>query len=595
MGYEALGLVVHGIGDQKKGDALRHTVESFLPLVRERIDPGATVTVTPLDADGPAEVTFQFLGPSGETAARRSDQARTTYRLTFREVWWAQSFRPPALTAVITGLVRGAYNRFTNGGEIEMSWWYFILRAAWEVVTGLLLNVLKIVALALFLVVLVVVLAARALGAILPHVPVVGGAKSFVPVGKRRTLKRFLYDAQNFLLGRAAEFQAIVVIMAVIFLAIPALILLLVLVLLTPLPDSWLPAPASKMRSLIAGWLTGSAGDMITYLNQPWEAAQIRACFEASFQSFISDHAEHLDDVEAVMVIAHSMGSVVAYEALTGDNLRLDVQRFAGASPPLLTFVSIGSALNLSWDSVPPDESARICRPLPASIDWLNIWAQYDPVGGLPLRLSEGTYESRESTWTRGYMVPLSQREVVNQMDLFSDHSAYWNNVEEVIAPLLNVLTRDSLAEDLATHPAGRRQRVQVLAAIKAVAWLMPWLAFPAALVIGAADIFDFAEARVRDTWDCIEPVARWLDPPFIDLHEIAADLGDKVPGWARDIGDWFWRQRLDSWFGAIYLATICGMLGAVLYSGIGKRLWNQWDNARRFDFPPPSSGKPIA
>ena len=191
-----------------------------------------------------------------------------------------------------------------------------------------------------------------------------------------------------------------------------------------------------KIHRFLVNLLTKQFGDAWTYLDNAWEASRIRLRFEKDFASELEEALSDGKKLDSVMVIAHSLGTVVAYEGLTGANIsQLIESKFGGEGAPQLHFITIGSALNHIWRGAADWERFRFCRKLPSQVDWLNLWSDHDHVGSEPLRLPSDAWQARASASLPSFTTPLRQRRVVNQMDLFSDHSAYWNNAEEVVPP----------------------------------------------------------------------------------------------------------------------------------------------------------------
>lgn len=636
--HKSLVLVVHGIGEQKKGDALKDTVKDFFPLIRNRIDPAAVVTVKPLQAEGPAEATFKFRGPHPKTA-KQDGVERVPYEITVREVWWAQSFNPPALGPLVLGLIKGICQYLGERGERQMKPWEYVWRPLWEVIGRLVLGVAKILFVPFFLVALAVALVCGIPFCPWARFPVI---RSVVPVFKRiwtklpensiRRLLRRLSDAalgfrafrraaQDFLMERISEYQPVIVHVAIVSLS-PLIILVLFLlwVLESPFPASKLPSWLTGAHRYLVKIVSAHWGDMWLYLYQPWEASRIRARFEEEFEEVTRDlQSSDIEELDSVMVVAHSMGSVVAYEALTGARLAPAVARFRGHESGKLCFVSIGSALNLAWDTAPKSEAHRLHHPLPRAADWLNLWTRYDPVGGEALRVPPNAFQSRRSVWAGHYHVPLSQREVVNQMDLFADHTAYWNNAAEVVAPLFNVLTAHTLVNDLVMDPQSRRSRVRVLALAKGLAWLTAPVVFVLALrftdlnvddlrwvapalewlgdKISDSDVPDFVFDAARNVWSSIACFARnvastvWgaIGWPFEKLGDFVADtaeaIWDTLPHWAQCALDWVWPDdpQPDR---SLAAGLEAGLVAWVAYSTVIKWAWDLWDTSVKYNRP---------
>ena len=94
------------------------------------------------------------------------------------------------------------------------------------------------------------------------------------------------------------------------------------------------------------------------------------------------------------------------------------------------------------------------------------IAARHDPV----------TLGDLEPSWDKWAANRRESLEVVNQQDIFSDHTTYWSNAEEVMAPILGIISGGRLSVQL--RKGCRRLRVTVLAALKGVAWFLPAAVF---------------------------------------------------------------------------------------------------------------------
>jgi hypothetical protein len=89
--HRAIGLVVHGVGEQPRGSTLEHLLDAFLPLIRARLDRSAGVAITPADAAGTAEGCIWF----------KYNEAQ--YELRLKEAWWAQCFEACSLGDFLAG------------------------------------------------------------------------------------------------------------------------------------------------------------------------------------------------------------------------------------------------------------------------------------------------------------------------------------------------------------------------------------------------------------------------------------------------------------------------------------------------------------
>lgn len=512
MTRRSVGLVVHGVGEQPLGSALRHVANEFLPLIRARIDPRAGIAVSPLDGPGPAEVRIWFDVQANAGGDDGPALPPERWEVRFVEVWWARSFGPPTLGDMLGGTARVAQ---TVAAGVISAW----------LANGRQRRLSRL-------------LAGRAAGRI--------GEQDFARqaadleqklAAPRIGLRRLLSPGGAFW-GPAFAQRVIVDVMLLVGAAALLPLLLALSALRVVRTPCLLPPPAARAYDAVAGALTRHLGDLWAYLQQPWEASQIRGRFEERMHAL-------LDDVEAcpvdsVFVIAYSLGAVIAFETLTGRRMARRLQRIFGRRrAPQVQFISVGAALNSVWDIAPAGERFRFHRALPPFVRWLDLWATTDPVSRGPLRppapLRPGWFDSRP---------------VVNQMDAFSDHSAYWANAEEVIAPILDRITCGTVHRLLKMDVAARRRRVEVLALAKALAWL----ALPGvfvALVIGGAH--------------------GWVRPPAPNLL-----LGTT------------WQQLLAA--PAVW-ALAAAVVGMLLYSTVVAWAWHQWDRRARYRRPGGAQG----
>ncbi len=428
------GIVVHGIGDQKPGSTLKHVVNEFLPLVH-LFDPHAGIDAKPDDDPGTAEVRIRFTEDG-----KRSE-------LYFREAWWARAFEPPPLGAILTSIPKLLLNLAKQRKESASS---LASRFIWLLFMVVRLLLSDVVAVAISLVAIPLALVAGLL-AIVPPI---------------RALPASVGAGHRWLSRRAVRGEQAVVEIAVM-LAAPLLFLFLIVplrFLSTVIPTDSLPGTLVTLQKMVVSIITNDLGDMWTYLRKPWEASQIRTRFETRFREVVGEIQADKAQIDALVIIGHSMGTVVAFEALTGHRIsELIESNFGGESKPKLLFVSVGSALNLAWDVSDIEDRGRFFRAVSPALEWLNVWASSDPVPRGDLRIP-GVVEAMPARY--------DSLAVVNQMDMFSDHTSYWNNAEQVMAPILDRATLGRHHELLQLDRRARENRVSVLAACKAIAWL---------------------------------------------------------------------------------------------------------------------------
>ncbi len=458
---------------------------AFLLLIRHRVDPGAGVAITPIDEDGAAEGRIWF----------KHDGLQ--YELRMMEAWWAQCFNECSLSDFLGGVVRFGRAGITRD-----------LRTPGTKSRGTILRAL--------------------LG-------------PFRRLGHRSSL----LDVP-LLLERA------IVDVAAALLALPLVSVLVLAVVidkagLRALLPTWITKPLLWLTNIA----TRQIGDMWIYMQDPWNAARIRVRFEERLYQLMEEIAPTDDEprADAAFVVAHSMGSVVAYEAMTGSRMKDALDRHFRPRDstvplrPALHLFTVGSALNLAWDVTPGDEEFRFARPLPNCARWVNIRAQFDPVALGPLQFPVDPLAAAAIRATQPEDI-----EVTNQMDVFSDHTAYWDNAEQVIAPMLDRVLGGQAHDELRLDAPARKRRVAALALAKFLAWAAMPVVFVAVAWTGAAV---------------------WIMPRASD---VASRL--HVP-----LSDWLDKHV----FTPLVVAAAVALAAAFIYSTLVQAVWGRWDQRAKY------------
>lgn len=217
------------------------------------------------------------------------------------------------------------------------------------------------------------------------------------------------------------------------------LVLLLWLVTLVPIQQ----LRELAIVKLIEPFLVTGVGDFRTYLEDDVQALHIRSRLADDIRWLVEE-----SKCGDLVVVAHSHGAVVAFDALSSGTLpHLDRVR---------KFISVGAALNSAWNLHP--ESDRLLRTLPAHIHWLDVWSYYDPVPGgqlerrirgAPPLVAPDPALSEEMRWYEEYVFPeraakssrtpptsALPRQVTNGMNVATDHDGYWRNPEQFMSRL---------------------------------------------------------------------------------------------------------------------------------------------------------------
>jgi hypothetical protein len=311
----------------------------------------------------------------------------------------------------------------------------------------------------------------------------------------------------------------------------------------------FLPRFVPTAYSMVANVLTRHVGDLSVYLDDAWEAARIQEVFACRLRAVMEQGADKR------FVIAHSMGAVVAYEGL------LRAGRDGLECAPVC-LVAVGAALNRARRLVPPEEAYRLKGPLPGWVRLTYVAARHDPVtlGDLDPSVE----------WA---INPPEFLEVVNQEDIFSDHTTYWNNAEEVMAPILRMISGGRLSVRL--REGYRRLRVTVLAAFKGLAWLLP-----AAIFVWTAST-NWSEAFAA--WGYGKAV---LGAPLHLITATPATSRLPLQPWSEPSdflnvlgGRWTLRHLVLPLLASAYAAAAAGLV----YNLLVKALWDLWDRRTKF------------
>ena len=159
------------------------------------------------------------------------------------------------------------------------------------------------------------------------------------------------------------------------------------------------------LLTLIRPLLVDRVGDFWIYLHDHPGAMHIRRGVEEAIDSLVDD--ERCDEI---VVVAHSQGTVVAFDALTSGGIA-HVDR-------IHRFITVGAALNKAWTL--EEGSKALNGALPPTLKrWVDLWANYDPVPGGPLK--------------HRFPVVKSER-LTNAINVLTDHDTYWSNPEEFLS-----------------------------------------------------------------------------------------------------------------------------------------------------------------
>ena len=293
-----------------------------------------------------------------------------------------------------------------------------------------------------------------------------------------------------------------------------------------------IPGPVEQAVMGLRNFFLDQVGDFYTFMWDDIQAVHIRGSVAAAIR-FLVEKGE----CERIAVVAHSQGTVVAYDALCSDAvLPADLAR-------VTTFVTFGSALNNAWDKrLVPARTCRLNKPLPPSIHWINVWSAYDPVSGGELRI------------TSPIRPPDEELPVTNWLNVILDHGGYFTNREEFLSRVAQELESPGARHASRFFPKDgekgwidrRRDRLLTLVTWRVVAML----AFVVSVIarIRAADRLR-ADGEAVWAWLMAVPLVGGL-VTFVDQHAAWLSWTERLG--ARLLGIAFWLVVL----GAAYIAV---------------------------------------
>jgi hypothetical protein len=397
-------VIIHGLGDIKRSETLTEAINSLAYWYNHhanlalRRDGTSRVWVTTHLTDDP--------NPEAKTARATMELAPESgapMRLEFREVWWAGSFGLPAVGAAI---------RWT---QVQFSEQAANLRSLFD----------------------------RSPDRKGGYEPPPGSSSDDAALAKargagelgpvRRGLLRGalpLYDVLQYA-WKAAQWTCMT---PLVFLMLAAIGPLKLLKFIPGIGPSIVSGLSTLLDYIMLHWIAEAQVYALDYSR----SAGIRARFEHEIQPFLTD-----DQCERIVVIAHSMGTVIAYEGLTS----VLPEDGAGQLPKPVTFICLAQALRRIW-LMTPDDPHRLREVLHRDVRWLHFWARYDPVTAGPLtpeslpRLKP--VRDLDASDTYGKLAlrigNCKNVAVVNTDSTFSDHSTYWQNLEQVVGPIAREL-----------------------------------------------------------------------------------------------------------------------------------------------------------
>jgi pimeloyl-ACP methyl ester carboxylesterase len=306
-----------------------------------------------------------------------------------------------------------------------------------------------------------------------------------------------------------------------------------------------IPGPVERAVMGLRNFVQDQIGDFYTFMWDDIQAVHVRGSVAAAIR-FLLDKG----GCERIAVIAHSQGTVVAYDALCSD-----------AVPPadlarVKTFITFGSALNNAWDKrLVPARTCRLKDPLPETIRWINVWSAYDPVTGGAIKTPD-----RRAADDKAIRAPDEDLEVTNGMNVILDHGGYFTNREEFLSRLAQELESPGDRQSSRFFPADgekrwsdrRRDRVLTLVTWRVVAML----AFAVGVIarVLASDRLR-ADGEAVWAWLMTLPIVGGA-VMFIDQHALWLAWTERLG--ARVLGIGFWLVVLGvAYVGISWLAFV--------------------------------------
>lgn len=236
--------------------------------------------------------------------------------------------------------------------------------------------------------------------------------------------------------------------------------------------------------------LVGSLGDIRVFLDDPIQAQLIRNPLEQLLNRFNED-----SDCESIHIIAHSTGAAIAYETLALKYNQVITSK-------IKTFFTLGSILQMVWKR---PHRPSFDQPLRSDLKWFNLWTKYDPA------LSGPTPSQKRSE-------NFVERQVSNDDNLLSDHTAYWSNYRQVISFIVSQIW-DTSKSNTPFYQTRGQQNMDT----KIRKQYLLWLTIPRLMAWYSPLIFFF-----RDDWaiNFIEFIRQEIVLPTFMLELICNHLG---------------------------------------------------------------------
>jgi hypothetical protein len=361
------------------------------------------------------------------------------------------------------------------------------------------------------------------------------------------------------------------------------------------------------IRRMVYSFLVEWFGDLPVLIDDPVQGANVRARLAGAIRRLEEDGCD------AIVLVAHSGGALVSFATLLDPAYRhLHVDKL----------ITLGQGLGLAWRLAADPEvheittGSRLVGNLAAvrpELRWVDVWASYDPApaGPLPARGGLTTSDAAQGTTTAvvetgegtdepwlvradvGATVPagdtprivVESRPVTNEMNVLTDHGAYWTNPEGFLVPLvrhLDAALGEAAASRFFRDKPDRTRRIvwrrQRVAALAAWSWLNSLGAI--ATLLGFAALGLAGDARLTPAGNAL--AAAWSLVPGHQLISGPIDgIGALIQGMADAIGLGDIVATIAT-FGPALLAAAFTLLLFFAMAKIGITRWHDWDRRER-------------
>lgn len=449
-------VLVHGLGEQPKGDTLNYMGRPLVEFVQSNLRERLRMEVAFSPEHGPAHMALRFGQSDGEE------------EWIIVEAWWARAFVPASKREILQwAMALGAQRP-----------WIFLCTVLRPLLPARLRNL------------------ADESGK---------GEDDWLTKLDNTEYERFRRTPRRGLSSRAWDVIVGVPWIALTFLgwsvSLPVIMVLIGLALIPTL--KW---PMGFLQEALANFLFSYLGDQYATTKNILARDAVGGAILEIMRPWVQS-APKPPDFESITVVADSGGAVAAFDALTGWELKEWLQS-GGLRRPKITLCTTGSALNAGYAMATQSERFWQQR-FPEAVRWIDFWTQYDivPAGRASRRLV------RDS----GCQEFVDHR-VSNQDSPLSDHGKYYENKEEVLSHVLAAILRgENPPKELATavdkhiksipehriavaKKAASRYILGIGAAVGAL------LLFFTGFIPGAEETFRWLETRVNSNrlWICL-------------------------------------------------------------------------------------------